>query len=219
MAEMRTEEEQVEALKRWWQENGKTLLLTLAVALALVFGWRTWQDRQAAEAANASALYQNLVQAVTLALGPEPDAAQVATAEHLALNLKTDYEDSAYASLGALLMARVAVEQAELDQALEELEWVLVRDPSDALRTVATLRKAQVLGEQGQVGTALALLDSLEPGNFEVSYQELKGDLLLKDGKAAEARDAYRLAAQAAETSGVRPLLTMKLENLTAEEG
>jgi predicted negative regulator of RcsB-dependent stress response len=216
---MRTEEEQVEALKRWWQENGKTLLLTLAVALALVFGWRTWQDRQAAEAANASALYQNLVQAVTLALGPEPDAAQVATAEHLALNLKTDYEDSAYASLGALLMARVAVEQAELDQALEELEWVLVRDPSDALRTVATLRKAQVLGEQGQVGTALALLDSLEPGNFEVSYQELKGDLLLKDGKAAEARDAYRLAAQAAETSGVRPLLTMKLENLTAEEG
>jgi len=219
VAEMRTEEEQVEALKRWWQENGKTLLLTLAVALALVFGWRTWQDRQAAEAANASALYQNLVQAVTLALGPEPDAAQVATAEHLALNLKTDYEDSAYASLGALLMARVAVEQAELDQALEELEWVLVRDPSDALRTVATLRKAQVLGEQGQVGTALALLDSLEPGNFEVSYQELKGDLLLKDGKAAEARDAYRLAAQAAETSGVRPLLTMKLENLTAEEG
>ena len=219
MAEMRTEEEQVDALKRWWQENGKTLLLTLAVALALVFGWRTWQDRQAAEAANASALYQNLVQAVTLALGPEPDAAQVATAEHLALNLKTDYEDSAYASLGALLMARVAVEQAELDQALEELEWVLVRDPSDALRTVATLRKAQVLGEQGQVGTALALLDSLEPGNFEVSYQELKGDLLLKDGKAAEARDAYRLAAQAAETSGVRPLLTMKLENLTAEEG
>jgi len=219
VAEMRTEEEQVDALKRWWQENGKTLLLTLAVALALVFGWRTWQDRQAAEAANASALYQNLVQAVTLALGPEPDAAQVATAEHLALNLKTDYEDSAYASLGALLMARVAVEQAELDQALEELEWVLVRDPSDALRTVATLRKAQVLGEQGQVGTALALLDSLEPGNFEVSYQELKGDLLLKDGKAAEARDAYRLAAQAAETSGVRPLLTMKLENLTAEEG
>ncbi|UTW14477.1 YfgM family protein [Marinobacterium rhizophilum] len=216
---MRTEEEQVEALKRWWQENGKTLLLTLAVALALVFGWRTWQDRQAADAANASALYQNLVQSVTLALGAEGTDAQVATAEHLATSLKTEHEDSAYAALGSLLMARVAVEQGQLDEALAELEWVLSHEPGDAQRIVATLRKAQVLGEQGQAADALKLLDALDPGSFEASYQELRGDLLLGEGKAAEARDAYRLAAEAAEATGVRPLLTMKLENLTAEEG
>ncbi len=219
MAEMRTEEEQVEAIKRWWQENGKTLLLTLAVALALVFGWRTWQDRQATEAANASMLYQNLVQAVALTLDAESSEAQVATAEHLATNLKSDYEDSAYAALGALLMARVAVEQGELDEALAELEWVLSHEPADAQRIVATLRKAQILGEQGQASEALGLLDALEPGSFEASYQELRGDLLLSAGNATEARDAYRLAAQAAESAGVRPLLTMKLENLTAEEG
>ena len=219
MAEMRTEEEQVDALKRWWQENGKTLLLTLAVALALVFGWRTWQDRQAAEAANASALYQNLVQAVSLSLRGESADAQVATAEHLAGSLKSDHEDSAYASLAALLMARVAVEQGQLDEALAQLEWVLSHEPADAQRIVATLRKARIMGEQGQGSEALALLDTLEPGSFEASYQELRGDLLLSGGKTTEARDAYRLAAQAAETAGVRPLLTMKLENLTAEEG
>ncbi len=219
MAEMRTEEEQVEALKRWWQENGKTLLLTLAIALALVFGWRTWQERQATEAANASAMYQNLVQAVSLSLAAEGTDAQVATAEHLASGLKTDYEGSAYATLGSLLMARVAVEQGQLDEALAQLEWVLSHEPSDAQRTVAIMRKAQIMGQQGQSSEALALLDALEPGSFDASYQELRGDLLLSAGKAVEARDAYRLAAEAAETAGVRPLLTMKLENLTAEEG
>jgi predicted negative regulator of RcsB-dependent stress response len=219
VAEMRTEEEQVEALKRWWQENGKTLLLTLAVALALVFGWRTWQDRQAADAAAASALYQNLVQSVTLALGGEGTEAQLATAEHLAASLKSDYEDSAYAALGSLLMARVEVEQGQLDEALEELEWVLSHEPADAQRIVATLRKAQILGEQGRSSEALGLLDALEPGSFEASYQELRGDLLLAEGKTTEARDAYSLATQAAEAAGVRPLLSMKLENLTVEEG
>ncbi len=219
MSEMRTEEEQVEALKRWWQENGKTLLLTIAVALALVFGWRTWQERQAAESASASAMYQNLVEAVAVAVGAEPAPAQVATAEHLASTLKADHEDSAYAGLGAMLMARVAVDQARLEQAIIELDWVLNHEPTAELRKVATMRKAQVLGEQGQVAEALALLDSLDAGSFEASYLELKGDLLLRQDKLGEAREAYRLAAQAAESAGARPLLTMKLENLTAEEG
>jgi predicted negative regulator of RcsB-dependent stress response len=39
---MRTEEEQVEALKGWWTENGKSLLFMVAIALSAVFAWKTW---------------------------------------------------------------------------------------------------------------------------------------------------------------------------------
>jgi predicted negative regulator of RcsB-dependent stress response len=35
-----TEDQQVEALKRWWKENAKSILLGVALGLAAVFGWR-----------------------------------------------------------------------------------------------------------------------------------------------------------------------------------
>ncbi|MFC6671668.1 YfgM family protein [Marinobacterium aestuariivivens] len=219
MAELRTEEEQVEALKRWWQTNGKSLLLTVALALALVMGWKAWQQRQEAAAANASVVYQNLLEAVSGVLGAQSSPELVSTAEQLASTLKSDYGDSAYARLGALLMSRVAVEQGQLDQALSELDWVLAQEPEGPQRVVAQIRKARLLAEQGNTGDALALLDTVQPGEFESSYQELRGDLLLRDGREADAREAYRLAIQAAEAGGARPLLKMKLDNLAVEEG
>ena len=43
MADYETEEEQIEALKDWWRENGNSLLIGVAVALVAVFGFRGWQ--------------------------------------------------------------------------------------------------------------------------------------------------------------------------------
>ena len=42
MAELRTEEEQLEAIKRWWKENGTSLIAGVAIAAAGVFGWNAW---------------------------------------------------------------------------------------------------------------------------------------------------------------------------------
>ena len=44
MAEMRTEEEQIEAIKQWWKKNGSSLLIGVGLALAIVFGWQAWQN-------------------------------------------------------------------------------------------------------------------------------------------------------------------------------
>ncbi|WP_315982668.1 tetratricopeptide repeat protein [Aliamphritea spongicola] len=66
MAELRTEEEQVEALKKWWQENGKSLVLGVLLAGAIIFAWKGWQNSQQVKAETAAALYQNLIQAVAL---------------------------------------------------------------------------------------------------------------------------------------------------------
>ena len=58
MAEMKTEEEQVEALKRWWQANGKSLILTIAVTVGGVLSWNAYQDQQVSQAETASVYFQ-----------------------------------------------------------------------------------------------------------------------------------------------------------------
>ena len=93
VAEMRTEEEQVAAIKSWWKENGKSLVLTVAVVLAGVFGWKAWQQKQANDAEAASIIYQNLVQAVAVSV-QQGAADDVTTANHLGQQLKNDYDGS-----------------------------------------------------------------------------------------------------------------------------
>ncbi|MGU3844696.1 YfgM family protein, partial [Vibrio diabolicus] len=39
-----TEEQQVEAIKDWWKENGKAVIIGAVVGLGGLFGWRYYQD-------------------------------------------------------------------------------------------------------------------------------------------------------------------------------
>ncbi|WP_286237051.1 YfgM family protein [Neptuniibacter halophilus] len=217
MAELRTDEEQVQALKSWWKENGKSLLLGVAVALAAVLGWKGWQDQQAAKAQNASILYQNLLDAVVGAIGPKQDEAQFATANHLSEQLKDEYEGSSYASYAALIMARVAVDQNELAKARQELDWVLANQPNESIFILASLRKARILAAEGDVDQALTLVNQVPVGGYKSSIEELKGDLYLAQGDQERARSAYQAAVDAAQAN-TRPVLEMKLNDLAAED-
>lgn len=216
MAELRTEEEQVQALKAWWDENGKSLLLGIAVALAAVLGWKGWQQQQATHADNASILYQNLLDSVVGAIGPQQDEAKLATANHLHDQLKADYEGTAYANYAALIMARVAVDQGELTQAVAELDWALANQPTESMFILATMRKARILADQGDVDKSLSLVGSLPVGGYAVSLNELKGDLFLLKGDIELARQSYQKAFDAT-TANNRPVLEMKLNDLAAE--
>ncbi|MEW8396328.1 MAG: tetratricopeptide repeat protein, partial [Candidatus Thiodiazotropha sp.] len=40
MSEYQTEEEQVEAIKRWWKENGTSVIAGLVIGLGGIFGWQ-----------------------------------------------------------------------------------------------------------------------------------------------------------------------------------
>lgn len=217
MAEMRTEEEQVEALKDWWKENGKALLLGVALALAIVFGWKGWQNNQQVTAENAAIVYQNLVQAVAIASAPGATDDQQVTAQHLSSTLKQDYSDSAYARFGAMLAARLSAESGDFDAAISEFDWVLGQDSDAVMTIVVTMRKTRVLAAKGDLQQAVTLLESLSGEAFKVSVEELKGDLYLQMDDPAKARKAYQSAIDAVEQQGSRPILTMKLDNLSVE--
>ncbi len=217
MAEMRTEEEQVAAIKSWWKENGKSLVLTVAVVLAGVFGWKAWQQKQANDAEAASIIYQNLVQAVAVSV-QQGAADDVTTANHLGQQLKNDYDSSEYAKLGSMLLARIAVDQKNYDAAMKELNWVLENEPSQEMTSVILMRKAQVYLAQGKPEEGLAELNKVSDEAFKAAALELSGDLQLAKGDKSAARKAYEQALLANSDSGSRQLLTIKLDDLAAEQ-
>jgi predicted negative regulator of RcsB-dependent stress response len=217
VSELRTEEEQVEAIKSWWKSNGTSLVTTVAIALAAVFGWKAWQQKQLNDAEAASVAYQSLTQAVALTVR-QPSEDNKATALHLANELKTEHEGTEYARLAALMLARVYVDQSEYELALNEIEGVLAQDLSPEMKNVATLRKAQLLLAQDKFNEALTAVDQVDAEAFKASALELKGDIQVAQGDKDAARNAYQSAIDALGPNANAQLITIKLNDLAVEE-
>ena len=84
MAEHLTEEEQLEALKRWWKENGQSTIIGVLLAVSGYLGWTFWQDSQRSSAEAASAIYQDLIDAVSVQPGEELSDEKRTSVNHLA---------------------------------------------------------------------------------------------------------------------------------------
>lgn len=215
--EYQTEQEQLEALKKWWQENGASTLIAVGLTVAGVFGWQTWQKHQQTQIEAASASFQNLLLTVEGGSDQLSDE-QLATANHLADTLKNDFSSSSYAGFAALYKAKFAVEQDDLDSAASELRWVIAEGDNEMLTTVAKLRLAKVLYAQQQYDQALAELEG-EAGGYEAAYEEMRGDVLAAMGQSEQAIAAYR-QAQTITSEAQQPLssglVELKLQQLTS---
>lgn len=218
MAELRTEEEQLEALKNWWKENGRSLMIGVIVAVSAVIGWQGWQSYTERQATEASWLYQNLVEAVVTELDENTNP-QLETILHLGNQLKDEHSKSTYSQFAALMLARVAVQTQDYTQALAELDWVLDRASEEDLKVVASLRKARVLLAMDQVEEASTLLSGLSPRSYTALYYELLGDIALKNGDVNSAAQAYDQALSAAANMPNQPVLQMKRDELGREAG
>jgi len=201
LASYANDEEQVEALKRWWQENGSSLLTGIVIVLVVLFGSRQWQDAQLAKAEAASDLYEDVVQLALL------DQASALTAESMAQlessydELRNEFEDSIYARYGAMMMATVYVNQENYDQAATELNWIIdnpelgfMQKAEEELFLTARLRLARVKLAQGLAQEALTIVTEVEPGALAAGFAEVQGDAYLQLGQSEQARSAYERA-------------------------
>lgn len=219
MAELRTEEEQVQAIKEWWKRNGSSLLIGIGAALAIVFGWQAWQnhqDQQRAEAANQFATLLN-------AFANEADETSGQTVAFVAKTLREDYTDSAYAVYGNLILARQQlIEESDAEAAIDSLQWALEKaGEHKALALVVRNRLARAQFSAERYDDALATIEgagSLEnEGAFAAIFAELRGDILLTQGDEKGARDAY-LAARELSQQGRSGILELKLSDLGVGE-
>ena len=218
METYRTEEEQVEAIKHWWRENGKSTVLGVAIALSLVFGWRGWNNYQVDRAAEASVIYENLLQADAAV---QRNGSKRETAEHLANTLKDGFSGHSYAQYAALIKAKYAVNDGDYATAEAELNWVLDQGPEKAVEAQTQLRLARIKFAQGELDVALAMIDPLKDGTAAVQALELRGDVLREQGDDAAALEAYRQADsinRQQQNPLNHPLLKMKINSLAAQQ-
>jgi len=205
-----TEEEQIAQMKDWWQRNGKPLLTGGALALAIVVGWQAWQQYQTNQAQGGGALYQQLLE-TTLTPTGQPDAGKVT---ELADKLKSEYGGSAYAQYASLFVAKVAVDNAKLDDAVAELKPLLDKPADATIGELARQRLARVLAAQGKTEEGLKLLEGEADKAWQASREELKGDLLVQLGRSDEAHAAYQKAKDSLSEDAAVGGLQMKLDDL-----
>lgn len=201
------EQEQIDALKGWWRQNGRLVIAAVvaaALAAAAVTGWRTFQANKAMEAAQ---LYASLEEAVR--------ASDTAKTKELSAALMEKYAGTAFGPMAALLSAKSSFEQGDLKSAAAQLEWALEHAKDEETAAVARLRLAAVRLDEKQYDEALRLLDAKHPPAFDGLYLDLRGDVMLAQGKTAEARAAYRDAlAKLAEQGNYRLVVQAKLDAL-----
>ncbi len=199
-----SEREQLDAIKKWWRENGKAIVAGLVVGVGGVIGWQYWQKWQDRVAAEASALYS----------GVAADETASGDVEERLRQLKAEHAGSPYAALAALTVAARRVEDDRLDDAREHLQWAADNASQVELANLARLRLARVLWAKGEHDAALSKLELVDPP-FRTLADEIRGDIYMGMGESDKARSAYQAAHSALSLKGEsNHWLQMKLEDL-----
>ncbi len=203
-----TEEQQVEQLKEWWKDNGTPLIIGAVLGLSGFFGYRYWTEQQVAYQESASNLYVQVTEQLEGA-----DKAKLAEA---AKEVKLQFPDSSYAILSSFHLAKIAVDEKDLDKAATELNWIIDKHASNELSNIAKIRLARILIAQEKAEQALPLLQfDNESGYFEVASM-VKGDALFALGKKPEALEAYQAADNLGQATSSHPTLKLLIEELAA---
>jgi predicted negative regulator of RcsB-dependent stress response len=200
-----SEQEQIEAIKKWWRENGMAIVVGVAVGFGGLYGWKEWQSYVNNRAEQASSLYSQIV--VNL------DNAQVQTVAKTTDELIEKYSATPYASLAALAAAKVAAVNGDSDTAKTRLQWVIDNAEQLELATLARVRMARLLLLEKDTEAAASLLEGVEyPDSYAARVAELKGDLYALRGDNELARNAYTSALTASVRAQNQEMIQIKLD-------
>ncbi|MEN8259494.1 MAG: tetratricopeptide repeat protein [Pseudomonadota bacterium] len=201
-----SEDEQLEAVKKWWQANGRSVIAGVAAGIVIMVGWSLWQNHQSVQAEQASIMYEQLKSVM--------EKEDFDTAEKLAEKIVELHDKSLYATFADFFQAKLKVESGDFEGGKTILQRIVAHAGDDNFRHLARLRLGQVMLANEEFEAGLKLLSEVkldEAKSFEGSYEELRGDLYLGLGRVDEARAAYREALSLEQGS---PLLQMKIDDL-----
>jgi predicted negative regulator of RcsB-dependent stress response len=201
------EQEQLDQLKAFWKQYGNLISWLLVFVLGAFAAWNGWNLYQRDQGAKAGALFDEL----------ENAAQQVDSerATRIFADMKDRYPRTTFTQQGGLLAARVAAEKGQNDAAKASLAWVADNAGEAEYRAIARLRLAGLLLDTAKYEEALKQLDAIDSPQFAALAADRRGDVLLVQGKNAEAQAAYLKAWSAMDPkTDYRRLVEAKLNLL-----
>lgn len=180
-----TEQEQVEALQKWWRENWLALVGGLVLGVGAILGWQYYGSAQQEQAAEASMAYE--------AIRGHLQAGNVDTALASASALATEHKNSPYVVQAYMAIAAKQAETSDWGAAETALRTAHAVKQEDAMRGLVELRLARVLWAQNKAEEALGVLEQPVAG-YEPLYFELRGDIASAQSQPDTAREAYAKA-------------------------
>lgn len=199
MSDYLTDEEQLDRLKAWWEQNGLVLLFGVVLAVAGVIGWNWYGDHRSESIARSSDLYVDYL------------AAEGTERETIEAALASEFPDSAYRVLVLIRRAEETMAGADAEAAEALLRQALDVGGNNELTDVVRLRLARVQIELDRSEAALGTLSEVRSIGLRSQVQELKGDIHMMRGERAQAHEAYAAALEEAGPGAQRPLLEMKV--------
>ena len=216
MADYHADQEQLDALRRWWKQYGAPVALAVTLVVGGWFGWQQWQGARTRTAEAASLVYEEMMAGVTSASLKEMAPKRLDAMAAAAQKLKTDYGRTQYAALAGLMLARLAVARDDLDTAATELRATMQDSRDKELAQIAQLRLVRVLTAQEKYDEALSLAGAKVPDAMVGAFAEARGDIRFLRGEAAAARTDYETALEHLDARDglLKSLLEIKLNQV-----
>ena len=198
------EEQEINQLKEWWKENGKTIIVAFILGVGGMFGWRYWQAHQAEQIAQASAQYDALIYSAQ----QDEQAKKANIEQFVQANSKT-----AYAVFALLDEAKKAAEKQDFAAAEVNLNQALTQSQDEVLTSIVALRLSAVQFQLGQLDNALTTLNQVKGESFNARKAILTGDIQVAKGDKVAAKNSLEQAQQNGSQLE-QQMAKMKLNNL-----
>jgi predicted negative regulator of RcsB-dependent stress response len=203
------EQEQLDELKAFWKQYGNLITWTLTLVLAGFAAWNGWNWWQREQGAKAGAMFDDLDRAV--------QAGNADQAGRVFADLKERFGSTTYAQQAGLLTAKLQADKGQVDAAQATLNWVADKASDDEYRALAHLRLSALALDKKAYDEALKQVDAIKSPEFAALANDRRGDILLAQGKKAEAIKAFDAAWKAlGEQLDYRRVVEAKLTSLGA---
>ncbi|HBZ8834839.1 TPA: YfgM family protein [Citrobacter farmeri] len=199
------ENDQVDAIKRFFAENGKALAVGVILGVGALVGWRYWNSHQTESARSASLAYQTVVSSLSAGKAEDLSAAEKFAADN----------KNTYGALASMELAQQFVDQNQLEKAAAQLQQGLAATSDENLKAVITLRLARVQVQLKQADTALKTLESVKGEGWAAIVADLRGEALLSKGDKQGARSAWEAGVKSNASPALSEMMQVKINNLS----
>ena len=211
MSRNETDDEQVEAIKQWWQKNGTQLLSGILVVVLAWSGWTYWQNTQLNKGLKASAMFEMLQ--------IRQQQGSFGEAMREGLTLMEEQPDSPYSTGIALMVAKHYFENGKFDLAVENYQWVIDHAPDASLKFIAQSRLLTLYSDQQSFDKAQQVLATINEARLsdaeKANLAFYQAELAFNQGDLTAAKAGYQsVVDNQAAVDAVQNMASIKLADL-----